>query len=74
VQEIDMCRITTTEFKNNYGHYIERAETERIEVTKRGVVIFTMVPKREELGEKLKTFFGTLPPDASIGKDPYERG
>ena len=69
-----MIRITAEEFKNNYDHYVEKAETERIEVTKRGVVIFTMVPKREELGERIKTFFGTLPPEASIGDDPYERG
>ncbi len=69
-----MCRITTTEFKNNYGRYIEMAETERIEVTKRGVVIFTMVPKREELGERLTAFFDSLPANATIGEDPYERG
>ena len=69
-----MCRITTTEFKNNYGHYIELAEKETIEVTKRGIVIFTMVPKRFELGERLKSFFGCLPEDASIGVDPDERG
>lgn len=69
-----MFRITTTEFKNNYGHYIELAEKETIEVTKRGVVIFTMVPKRLELGDWLRSFFGCLPSDASIGCDPDERG
>lgn len=69
-----MCTITSTELKNNYGKYIQLAETERIEVTKRGVVIFTMVPKRYELGEKLKGYFGILPEDASIGNDPNERG
>lgn len=69
-----MCTITSTELKNNYGKYIRLAETEKIEVTKRGVVIFTMVPKRYELGEKLKGYFGILPKDASIGIDPNERG
>ncbi|MBE6126877.1 MAG: type II toxin-antitoxin system Phd/YefM family antitoxin [Erysipelotrichaceae bacterium] len=69
-----MCTITTTEFKNNYGKYILLAEKEKIEVTKRGVVIFTMVPKKYELGEKLKGYFGILPAEASIGVDPDERG
>lgn len=68
-----MCTITSTELKNNYGKYIQLAETEKIEVTKRGIVIFTMIPKRYELGEKLKDFFGILPADASIGVDPGER-
>ncbi|MBE6133800.1 MAG: type II toxin-antitoxin system Phd/YefM family antitoxin [Erysipelotrichaceae bacterium] len=68
-----MCTITSTELKNNYGKYIKLAETEKIEVTKRGVVVFTMVPKRYELGEKLKSYFGILPKEASIGKDPDER-
>ena len=68
-----MCIITSTELKNNYGKYIQLAEKEKIEVTKRGVVIFTMVPKRQELGEKLKGYFGILPSEASIGKDPDER-
>ena len=69
-----MFTITSTELKNNYGKYIQLAETEKIEVTKRGVVIFTMVPKRYELGERLESFFGSLPAEASIGKDPDERG
>lgn len=69
-----MCSITSTELKNNYGKYIRLAETEPIEVTKRGVVIFTMVPKRYELAEKLKSFFGILPAYATIGEDPDERG
>ena len=68
-----MRTITSTELKNNYGKYIQLAEKEKIEVTKRGVVIFTMVPKRYELGERLKGYFGILPPDATIGTDPNER-
>lgn len=69
-----MCRITTTELKNNYGMYVELAQKERIEVTKRGLVIFTMVPKNEEYVDKLKSYFGFLPSNASIGVDPDERG
>ena len=69
-----MCRITSTELKNNFGRYIELAQKERVEVTKRGTVIFTMVPQCEEYVEKLKTYFDCLPKDATIGVDPYERG
>ena len=69
-----MCTITSTELKNNYGKYIKLAESEMIEVTKRGVVIFTIVPKRYELGERLKKYFGILPKNATIGEDPDERG
>ena len=65
-----MLTITSTELKNNYGKYIQLAEKGKIEVTKRGVVIFTMVPKRQELGEKLKGYFGILPSEASIGRGP----
>ena len=69
-----MLVITSTELKNNFGKYIKLAEKEKIEVTKRGVVVFTMVPKRFELGERLEGYFGILPPDATIGEDPNERG
>ena len=69
-----MLTITSTEFKNHFGKYINLAETEIIEVTKRGVTIFTIVPKKYELGERLKNYFGILPKDASIGVNPSERG
>lgn len=69
-----MLTITSAELKSHVGKYSKLAETEKIEVTKNGVVIFTMVPKGCELAERLETFFGTLPPDATIGEDPDERG
>lgn len=68
-----MITITSTELKNNYGKYFKLAETEKIEVTKRGVVIFTIIPRRYELGKKLKSYFGVLPSSATIGIDPNER-
>ena len=46
-----MITITYTELKNNYSKYFKLAETEKIEVTKRGVAIFTMIPRRYELGK-----------------------
>ena len=62
-----LCGIGNIKYRRN------QKETEKIEVTKRGVVIFTMVPKKYELGERLKDYFGILPADATIGKDPDER-
>ena len=69
-----MRTITVTELKKNHNKYFQLAETEEIEVTKKGEVIFTMIPNRKRLGEHLKAFFGILPGEASIGKDPDERG
>ena len=69
-----MYQITTTEFKNNFGKYIDLGEYEEIEVLKRGKVIFRIVPERKKLVEEAKKFIGILPKDATIGIDPDERG
>ena len=69
-----MCIISTTEFKNNFGKYIELGQKEEIKVTKRGTVIFTIVPEKENLLAEAESFFNMLPSDASIGTDPDERG
>ena len=69
-----MCTISTTEFKKNFGKYIELGQKEEIKVTKRGKVIFTIAPESLMLLEEAKKYLGILPKDASIGNDPYERG
>lgn len=69
-----MCTISTTELKNNFGKYIELGQKEEIQVVKRGVIIFRIVPEKLKLVEEAKTFFNLLPEDASIGVDPDERG
>ena len=69
-----MLRITTAELKNNHEKYFDLAQRERIEVTEQGIVVFTMVPECEGSVEELKSYFGCLPKDATIGVDPYERG
>lgn len=66
--------ITSTEFKNNYGKYVSLAETEEIQVTKRGVPVFTLVPAAKSDLQLMESFFGSLPTDAAIGVDPDERG
>ena len=68
-----MSIITTTEFKNNFGKYIELGQKEMIKVIKRGQVIFTIVPEKESLLEEAKSYFNMLPADATIGIDPDER-
>ena len=68
-----MRTITTTELKNGFDEYVRLAGTEPIEVTEWGSVVFTMVPERQRLAGKLKGYFGILPEDAAIGKDPDER-
>ncbi len=68
-----MCRITTTEFKNNFGKYVELGQYEEIEVIKRDRVIFRIVPERLKLVEEAKKFIGILPKGTTIGVDPNER-
>ena len=69
-----MSIISISEFKNNYQKYSALAETEEIQVTRNGVLIFTMVPAAKDDLRLLESFFGTLPKEASIGIDPDERG
>lgn len=69
-----MCTITTTEFKNNFGKYIELGQKEEIKVVRRGQVIFTIVPEKTSLLAEAKSYFNMLPEDATIGIDPDERG
>ncbi|MBP5216876.1 MAG: type II toxin-antitoxin system prevent-host-death family antitoxin [Bacilli bacterium] len=69
-----MCVITSTEFKNNYGKYAALAEKEEIQVTKHGVLVFTIIPAAKSDVALMQSFFGILPSDATIGVDPDERG
>ena len=66
--------ITTTEFKNNFGRYIELGQKEIIQVAKRGQIIFTIVPQRDSLLAEARSYFNMLPASAEIGIDPDERG
>ena len=69
-----MRRISTTEFKNNFGKYVELGQYEEIEVVKRDKVIFRIIPERKKLVEEAKKFIGILPKGTTIGVDPDERG
>ncbi len=69
-----MCYITTTEFKNAFGKYIELGQRETIKVMKRGKVIFTIVPESLALVAEAESFLDMLPAGVTIGVDPDERG
>ena len=64
-----MCVITSTEFKRNFGKYIIKGQIEKIQVTYRGKLIFTIVPEKERLLDEWEVLFGTLPKEALIDKD-----
>ena len=68
-----MCTISTTEFKNNFEKYIELGQKEIIKVTKRGKVIFSIVPEKVSLVDEATSYLDMLPIGSSIGIDPDER-
>lgn len=69
-----MCQISSTEFKNHYGKYVKIAQKEEIQVYKQGKLLFSIVPPKETRLEMMRSLFGVLPKDASLGTDPDERG
>lgn len=64
-----MCEITATEFKRNFGKYVNLGQKEEIVVTHRGKQIFTIVPKKIELLNRLESYFGILPKEAANDDD-----
>lgn len=55
-----MCTITATELKENFGKYMKLGQKEEIGVTHRGELIFTIVPKKEQLKKEWSQLFGSL--------------
>ena len=66
---INMCTITATELKTNFGKYMILGQKEKINVTHRGKIIFTIVPKETILLDKLEKMFGSMPREAYLDKD-----
>ena len=64
-----MCTITATELKKNLGKYMVLGQTEEIEVTNRGKVVFYITPVRIKLIDKVEKMFGSLPREAYYDKD-----
>ena len=67
-----MCTLTATELKENLGKYIKLGQEEQINVTHRGSLVFTIVPKKDQLKIEWATIFGTLPKEA-YDDDSIER-
>ena len=59
-----MRTITATELKKNLGKYMILGQTEEIEVTNRGKVVFYITPERIKLMHRVESMFGTLPREA----------
>lgn len=64
-----MCTITATELKKNLGKYMQLGQTEEIEVTNRGKVVFYITPERVKLIDRVEKMFGTLPREAYYDDD-----
>lgn len=64
-----MCTITATELKKNLGKYMILGQTEEIEVTNRGKVVFYITPERIKLMDRVEKMFGTLPIEAYYDDD-----
>ena len=64
-----MCTITATELKKNLGKYMIMGQSEEIEVTNRGKVVFYITPERVKLLSELESMFGCLPREAYYDDD-----
>ncbi len=64
-----MLTITATELKKNLGKYMILGQTEEIEVTNRGKVVFYITPERIKLIDRVEKMFGTLPREAYYDND-----
>ena len=64
-----MCTITATELKENLGKYMILGQTEEIEVTNRGKVVFYITPQKFKLMKEWDALFGSLPREAYYDDD-----
>ena len=64
-----MCTISATELKKNLGKYMILGQTEEIEVTNRGKVVFYITPERLKLLNEFEKMVGCLPKEAYDDND-----
>ncbi len=64
-----MCTITATELKKNLGKYMLLGQTQEIEVTNRGKVVFYITPQKIKLMDQVEKMFGSLPREAYYDDD-----
>ena len=56
-----MLKITATEFKSNFGKYLDLLNTETIIITKNNKPIAKVTNAAENRTEKVKSIFGIIP-------------
>ncbi len=64
-----MCEITATEFKTNFGKYLELAQKEQIVVTVRGKPFVKISSFNDDLVNGWLDLFGSVPREAFFDKD-----
>ena len=64
-----MCTITATELKKNLGKYMILGQTEEIEVTNRGKIVFYITPERYKYLREFDEMIGCLPKEAYDDND-----
>lgn len=72
-----MKRVTATEFKQNFGRYLELARKEKIMITKNGKAIVMMMPPEETTKnykeiESITELFGSIHGDVDIDEARWE--
>ena len=67
-----MRTISATELKRNFGKYVIIGQNEKIQVTHRGKVIFTIIPEKDKLVNDWEKLFGILP-SCAIDDDDISR-
>jgi prevent-host-death family protein len=65
--------VTSTEFKLNFGRYLELANREEIIITKNGKRIAKLVPDEEDLIVVAKSLFGIVS-NHDIGGSDFKAG
>ncbi len=65
--------ITSTELKQNLGHYLTLAATEDIFITKNGKIIAKLTTPNQDRIDTAKSLFGVLPGDITLDDAKSER-
>ena len=56
-----MQTITMAELKENIDMFIEIGKNEQINVTNKGEIVFTIVPRKDQLKKEWDSVFGSIP-------------
>ena len=65
--------VTATEFKNNFGKYLDLIEHEDIFITRNGKVVAKLSNPHQDRVDIAKSLFGILPADVTLEEAKEER-